>query len=220
MKISPFRFLVILFLGVGFKIYAQDQAMWMDLELEKKLNQLTISVSQEYRSSQQFSQLRGLYTTLEVQYKVSSGIKAGLSYQYLYYNDLEEGIFNPRNRFNVFGEYEYKLGRFEVSLKERFQIMYKNTELHAYKINPSKKWRNKVSIQYDIPHSKITPKYSFETFYALNGALGSGWDGHRHKLDISYSLTSHLQAGIYGLWDQEANLDTLKVLGTSLKYKL
>ncbi len=220
-KMRSFFILFIVFaFGLSSCVWAQDKATWIEVELSKKVGDFNYSANQEYRSSNSFSTLRGHYSTLEVQYKVARKTKLGLSYQYIYFNDIEDGIVNHRNRINLFGEYKINLGRFELGIKERFQWMHKSTELYVYKINPSKKWRNKVSLEYDIPRSKLTPKYSFETFYDLNGLLGKGFNGSRHKLAVQYKITSQYTLGLFGLLDQEPNKENLSVFGITSKYKL
>lgn len=217
---SYFVLLLVFSFAFSSSIWAQDSATWLEVELEKEVGDFSFATSQEYRSSDRFSTLRGHYSTIEVKYKVAKKTQVGLSYQYIYFNDVEDGIMNHRNRFNLFGEYKITMGRFELEVKERFQIMHKSTELHIYKINPSKKWRSKFTLEYDIPRSKLTPKYSFETFYDLNGSMGNGFSGTRHKLVFQYKITSKYSVGLYGLLDVEPKKENLSVIGVSTKFKI
>jgi hypothetical protein len=135
-------------------------------------------------------------------------------YWFLYYNDTKYDDFQPRHRVYIFLQGKYKLGDFTISLRERLQRTTKDEskrikesgKTDTYKINPDVAWRNRMKVEYNIPHFKINPAFSCETFYQLNNPDGNSFEKLRYTLALNYKLKKHHEFEVYGLIDKEINV--------------
>lgn len=119
--------------------------------LDKKIVKgLHVSVEEETRFDNNFRSFDRLQTTLAFKYKVHENVKLGLGYVFIAPYKSDDKAFNHfRHRlfFDITGT--LKLGRWNLSLKERFQWTYRSGDVNLYQ-NP----RNLLALK-----SRITVKY-------------------------------------------------------------
>lgn len=106
--------------------------------LEKKIMKgLHISLEEEVRTSGGFGSLGRLQTTLGVKYKVHPNIKIGLGYMMINPYDSDSSAFSSmRHRFMFDVTGTLRLGDWNFSLKERFQLTHRTGDYNQYQ-NPA-----------------------------------------------------------------------------------
>ncbi len=138
--------IIILMLGILFPILATAQTDValapefggrVSLRLDKRITKgLHISLEEEVRFDNNFGSLDRLQTTLALSYKVHPNIKLGLGYALINgYGANTESFKNPRYRLmaDVTGTIHY--GKWNFSLKERFQMTRRTGDFNVYQ-NP------------------------------------------------------------------------------------
>jgi hypothetical protein len=204
------------FLLLSSSLWAQteDFGVWTSVGAEKKLGKWNFGTNAELRTKNNSGQVDRLSFQLETAYNILKPLKAGVSYEFIYYNDSEYSDYQPRQRYSLFLQGDKKFGDFSISLRERTQRTVKDerdriTEsggYDSYKVNPEWYWRNRIKVEYNIPHFPVNPSLSFETFYQLNNPDGNTFDNLRYTVSFSYKLAKHHKVEVYGLVNKKINV--------------
>ncbi len=173
-------FTIFLFIPNLFPLFAQDadNGMWTSLEVKKKFKHgLALSLSEEYKLRENFSNTDKLETTVDLSWKPLSFLKGGISYCRIDYNHPENNTqpeyWELRHRYIAYVMGSYDLGRFSLSLREKFQQTNRvGVNANVNKSNPTNVIRSKFEVDYNIKKSPFTPYASVEVFYALNEPNG------------------------------------------------
>jgi len=167
LNLSAFIFLMPIF----FPLFAQDadNGLWTSVDIKKKFKYgLALSLSEEYKMKDNFSSTDKLESTIDLSWKPFSFLKGGVAYcridKYQQNNSWE-----LRNRYIVYLMGTYELGRFNLSLKEKFQQTNRvGVVANVNKSNPTNVIRSKFELDYNMKKSPFTPYASIEVFYSLN----------------------------------------------------
>ncbi|HBL73737.1 MAG: hypothetical protein A2W90_13010 [Bacteroidetes bacterium GWF2_42_66] len=218
-----FLFGVLILLAGTSVSFAQtdDFGIWMSVGAEKKIDKWTFELEQELRTMENSGEIERIGTMVGLDYKLLKPLKVGLSYQFITLNDLENEDMQPRHRINMYAQGKYEWHRFTFSLRERFQLTYKDETERTYKMNPKWSLRSKLKIDYNIPDSPISPFVSFESFYQLNNPDKNKFDGLRYSAGGRYKINKHHGIELFGLVDKEINTKNPVqrfVLGTAYVY--
>lgn len=167
----------LLFLPSFFPLFAQnaDNALWTTIDIKKKFKHgLALSLEEEYKLRENFSNTDKFETTIELSWKALSFLKGGIAYCRIDYNHPANNS-NPaeywelRHRYIAYLVGNYDIGRFNLSLKEKFQQTNRvGVPADADKSNPTNVIRSKFEVDYNIKKSHFMPYASVEVFYALN----------------------------------------------------
>ncbi len=215
-------FILLSLLGIP-EVHAQsdDFGIWMSAGVKKEIKKWTFEMEEELRTADHSGEIERIATELSVEYDLLKPLTLGVAYQFIDFHDLENDDFQPRHRINFYVQGKKKWGDFTFSLRERVQNTYKDESERSYKINPKWSWRNKAKAEYNIPHCRINPYLSFETFYQLNNPDGNKFDGLRYTLGGDYKISKHHKINLFGLIDKEINVKNPVrefVIGTGYTY--
>lgn len=218
-----------------FPLFAQnaDNGLWTSLEVKKKLKYgLAVSLQEEYKMRENFSNTDKLETTLDLSWKPLSFLKGGVSYCRIDYNHPSNNN-NPseywelRHRYIAYIMGSYEVGRFSLSLREKFQQTNRvGVIADENKSNPTNVLRSKFEVDYNIRKSPFTPYASVEVFYAFNEPDGiqnppaTGMVAEiRSAIGVEYALNKRLtfDAGYLYCsekgWDDDVFVNGVKVGG-------
>ena len=148
-----------------------------------------------------------------------------------YNYNIDEAYWTNRNRTYMTLTGEFKVGRFEISLRERLQYTHTGsatTEETKYRwekkggyngtwacnkeVEPEFKeaknnlsLRSRMSIKYDIPDCKITPFMSAELYTRLD--KWQAFDKARYRAGASYKINKDNSISLYYLYQQVSGND-------------
>ena len=216
----------ILFLPIFFPLFAQetDNALWTSIDIKKKFNHgLALSFEEEYKLRENFSNTDKFETTIDLSWKPLSFLKGGIAYCRIDYNHPANNnntaeYWELRHRYIAYLMGSYDIGRFSLSLKEKFQQTNRvGVNASANKSNPTNVIRSKFEVDYNIKKSSFTPYASVEVFYTLNEPNGVQDPSAtkmvteiRNAIGVEYSIKKNLavEAGyLYCItkdWDKNA----------------
>ena len=167
LKLSAF----ILFMPIFFPLFAQDadHGLWTSVDIKKKFKYgLSLSLSEEYKMKYNFSNTDKLESTIDLSWKPLSFLKGGVAYCRID-KYQQDNTWELRHRYIAYLMGLYELGRFNFSLKEKFQQTNRvGVEANVNKSNPTNVIRSKFELDYNIKKSPFTPYASVEVFYSLN----------------------------------------------------
>jgi long-subunit fatty acid transport protein len=225
--------IILILVCTVFPIAAQssDFGLWTDYTLSKKVtSNLDLALEVDLRLRNELRTIDKIQTTLEGDYKINDFFKAGLSYTYI--NNYRKGnkahdyknYWETRHRFNVIGEGEYDLGRFNFSLRERAQFTYRMLDsVTTAKLNPKWVLRSKLSIAYNIPKIPVEPYLNAELFHLMNGEKSMDMEEYRIGAGIKYKYSKKLSFKVGYIYSNEYNDDDseiIKAVTAGISYKL
>lgn len=200
-----------------------DNGLWTTVEVKKKFKHgLALSLEEEYKMRENISTTDKFETTLDLSWKPLSFLKGGIAYCRIDYNhpanNNSAAYWELRHRYIAYVMASYDIGRFSLSLKEKFQTTNRvGVTAGVNKSNPTNVFRTKFELDYNIKKSPFTPYASVEVFYALNEPDGIQNPAAtkmvteiRNAIGVEYSIKKNLaiEAGyLYCIekdWDKDA----------------
>ncbi len=199
---------------------ADDSGLLVDAGVEKKINKtFSLNGSVELRTRNDFRTVDRVSVGVGARYKFTSWLKADVGYQLLIPNNSEKLTYNEdgsynhwrpsfyavRHRFAASLTGDVDLGRINVSLRERWQYTYRpeaSTTRYDFDLED---WedctvrskhthvlRSRLKLEYNIPHTKLTPYVSAELYTSSSlektrFTVGASYTiKKRHSLDLGY----------------------------------
>ena len=263
------RILLVVFLGLFFvqqpcSAQSDDFGMWTSVELEKKVNKkFSLGLEAEMRTRDNSGEMDRWSFGLSGSYKLTKWLKAGAGYTLLYdnnekcsYYDDEDDEGEPwygkvkrqaqywgiRHRVYAGLQGSVDVGRFKLSLRERWQYTYrpektasrdfyeydgttgelmelvKDESEKTYKGKGKNVLRSRLQVDYDIPSCKVDPYASVELTNAwsvqkVRYTLGAEWKIRKvHTLNFYYRYQDIRN-------DEFDSEPDMHILGLGYKYK-
>lgn len=162
----------------------------------------------------------------------------------IYEYNIDAAYWTTRNRVYATLTGEYKVGRFEISLRERLQYTHTGsattdetkyrweytdvitgegellpeTEREFKEAKHNLSLRSRLSIKYDIPNCKITPFASAELYTKLNE--WKGYDKMRYRAGASYKINKKNSVSLYYLYQDISDIDEPGGHAIGLEYSI
>lgn len=183
---------LLLSMAVGASAQGDDFGIWTSLGVEKGINKKwSLGAETEYRMRNDTRTADRWSLGVDATYKVAKWLKASAGYTLLYDNNKEDISYNEdgsynnwrpsywglRHRFSVSATGSVGLGRFKLSLRERWQYTYRqektvrrydfDNEWWEDKVRMSKSkhlLRSRFKADYDVPKCKVDPYVEVELF--------------------------------------------------------
>ncbi len=148
----------------------------VSLGMDKKIVKgLHVTLEEEMRLDDNFTDFNRLQTTIGLRYKFNSYFRMGISYAMINpYNSSDES-FSFRHRLMLDATGTLKLGRWNLSLKERFQWTYRAGNINVYQ-NPRNMLALKSRLALKYKGSKVVAPYAYiEMRNVLNAPVVSAY---------------------------------------------
>ena len=233
--------------------------VWTTLEASKKINKkFKLEFEAELRTVEGVSNIDRVSVGAGASYKLAKWLKASAGYIFIYSHSLDEkkyrwddpldvpgygtyydynidhAYWTERHRFHVSFTGDYKIGRVELSLRERLQytrtnsattdetkyrweqnfdadyneieptLTVRETEPEFKEAKHNTTLRSRLSAKWDISNCKITPFASVELYTRLDE--WKGCDKLRYRAGASYKINKKNEISLFYLY-QDANDD-------------
>lgn len=220
------------------------QSVWTSAEFRIKLaKSLNAYAEAEYRTHNKLQSTERWAGTLGLDYKICNYLKATAGYTYIHQQTLDEitrkgniipAYWQPKHRASLAMTGSIDLGRFSLSLRERYQYTYR-TEQWVPKfdsdgitpkddeyINAKSKHvlRSRLEVEYNITKCKFTPYASCEMYNSFNDNFAV--EKIRYTIGTSYKINKKHSLNLYyryianGDDDEEGG----HIIGVGYKFKL
>lgn len=202
-----------------------DFGLWFDAGVEKKLGKRWgVGLDLGYRSRSDARITDRMSAGLSAGYKIARWLKAGLGYDLLYdhrepkvtyhkksgtVNKITPDYWALRHRFHLDLSGDVDLGRFNLSLRERYQYTYRPAATAKRYDTDTQEWgdvkskgshllRSRLQVEYNIRHCPVDPFASAELFTGKGGLQKARYTGglewkvakqHALKLYYRYQTT-------------------------------
>ena len=129
---------------------------------------LSFEAGVQLRLKDDFSSVDRIQTTVGAKYEVCKYFSLGADY--ILINGRDGSNWDkPRHRVNANLEGSVKIGRVELSLRERLQTTFRTDSVNRYEKPKSEMiLRSRIMAEYSIRHSRWTPYLLFELHNTLN----------------------------------------------------
>ena len=129
---------------------------------------LSLEAGLQLRLKEDMTSVDRFQTNVGVTYDVCKYFNLGADYVLINCHD-SKGWEKPRHRANLNLEGSVKVGRVEVSLRERLQTTFRTDSVNRYeKMNPEMILRSRLQAEYSIRGSRWAPYVLFELHNTLN----------------------------------------------------
>ncbi len=199
---------------------------------------LHIEGEYELRTKDNLSAIGRHIGRIGVTYKFLPGLKAGLSYSYIYNYRSSKG-WNPRHRISAQLGYTYKAGDWNISLRETFRWTHKTESINTYQENADpltlksrlkveyKGWKPvspyafvEVRNVFNDPNVNATWSTTSNAYgdYSFGGYGDTYFNRVRGGLGVEWKLSKRHALDLYSMVDYcyDKNVDVTKD-GTTLK---
>lgn len=203
--------LFILLTAVVFAQRTPDNQSWLSLTVKKDLSKkVSLAVSINQRSHNNFSATNSLFSELEVSYSPKKFFSTSLAWRCS--ADMDRFI---TNRFDWNNSIERKLGDFTLSYRLRLQASFEPENYFEYRI------RHKIECDYKInKHWHISA--DVEPFYTIQYNY-QNWDALRYGFNVDYRISKRKRLSFYLKRQDEfntANPRSRNIFGLGYKYEL
>ena len=184
---------------------------------------LNLSLEEDFRLRDNLSEVDRFSTTLELSYKPWKFLKLGGAYNLINYTHETTG-WEVRHRYYFFATGSYRINRFTVSLRERFQSTYRvGVKETSKRANPKLYLRSRLEVEYDIRNCKFEPFASVELYNTLNDPQGNKMNKLKYTAGSKYKLNKRNSLQLYYRYvnfkdDDEGNGKHMIGLGYSYKF--
>lgn len=231
--INSFKIIIILLIFINTTYICHAAEMWgsiIDIEINKKISNLSLNLEGEYRTRENFSESERIKTTLEANYKINKYLKIGAGYSFICYNDIEKEWEN-RHRYFLEAIGDYNIKRFKFSLRERIQGTYRediseyNKQGIRMRVNPKYVLRSRAKLEYDYKKSNYSPYLSTELFYTLNDIEENNIYKIRYQIGTEYKINNNnyinafFRYTTFHNFNEDNEDDCDKIIGIGYKYK-
>ena len=233
---------------LGLSAQSDDFGIWASASVEKKIDKRwSATLEAEYRTRDGLSNTDRWSFGLTTAYRPVKHLKLAAGYTLLWDHNPEKLTYNSydpieynnrrlayrgaRHRFNVDATYDIDLGRFNLSLRERWQYTYRPEKTVTRYDYDNSKWedttvrgkakntlRSRLQLQYNAP-GRIDPYASLELYNSwavekLRYTLGAEWRiSKHHTLDLYYRYQDVRTT------DTDTSDADIHVLGVGYKFK-
>jgi len=220
--------LIILLLVIPFQFdsgtaQTEDFQLWSGIGLDISVTRrVSVKIEEELRLMDNVTRVDNYFTDAGISYNFWNNFTLGGYYRFIRKNELED-VYSTIHKYYIDLEYDNRLGRWEFSLRTRYQSRYKNVKSSELGYKPEKHSRNKISLAYDIYRSPLKPEIWCEVYYQLNNSEGNEIDKLRFAPELNYSINKSNRVKIYYMIEKEysvKNPATNYVLGIGYIYRL
>lgn len=196
---------------------------WGGLEIEKELSKdFSLEFEEEFRYYLNQGEVDRLMTSLGGSYSINKWLKSGMGYTWIFDHNYKKDYFSNRHRINAYVKIKKTFGNFSFSLREKFQIDFRDESKEDVDYNPHNYLRTKFELNYHLKNFKIKPFISAQFRYQVNNPEGNEIDDVRYAFGIEYSFSKKIEFQAFYQVDKELNVkkpDTNRIFGTTLKFK-
>lgn len=148
-------------------------------------------------------------------------MKVGVSYHFLNYHDREDQVFDNRHRIKGFVSIAPKFGNWKVGWRVMAQATFRDELRGDYKFNPKTYLRNKFSLSYSVPQTRLKLHLSEEFWWRLYKPGDNIIDQLRSIVGVEYSVDKRNTLDFYLRSDNEIqvkNPENILYLGVAYKF--
>jgi hypothetical protein len=212
-KQSVIKLMLIIAVLFTSKNYAQtdsDWASWNTIGVEYKLNKKwSFGLEEQLRLKENISVVDNYFTQLSADYKLFKGFKLGAGVRYIRDNDNQGNIQGYENhfRFQIDAMYKHEINDFKIGYRLRYQNKNELGVSSDEGDYANQNIRFKTSLEYNIKHWKLDPKFSAEIFNKFQEGEENGANKFRLTLGTDYKIENFGKIGVFYRYQKELNVD-------------
>ncbi|MDA3881181.1 MAG: DUF2490 domain-containing protein [Prolixibacteraceae bacterium] len=216
--------LLILLLFIATVISAQnyDTKLRLSGSIDKDITKkLKASFEYEHRFDTNISNFDKAFIEPEVEYEIMKDVDVGAKYR-VGINQKKSGM-TYQQRFTFYGNYEYDIEEFEVSVQSLLQYGYDDIENSSNMLENALVARYSISVDYDWFGTKMEPYFKYELHHHLNHPNGHILNEWKLRAGLKYDLTRKSRLNIFYMFENEFNVAKpvdAHILGIGYSYSL
>lgn len=181
----------------------QDFHTWWSVNIEGEMfNRIDYEISPEIRLFQNSTSLKSGLIDVDLSSPITKNIRIGGKYRFQskYYYNNENYL---ANRFNVYGQFSYKIKRFRLKYRAMYQWEYFGLNTREYGDIPFQEHRHKLTVSYYRKRWALRPVIAGELFFLHKPDFVVRERKYRLSAGLSYRITESLNAGLHYKYQYE-----------------
>ena len=171
----------------------EDFQIWSKLGIKKKVNkEISLIFQQDIRLQQNATLFKDYITFVGGQYAFNKKIKIRGIYRYTHSPTIEDGTVNE-HRFYADLMLRHKIDRFKFKYRGRYQVKFV-----YFDISRLHYFRNRFTVEYNIPKIPLTPYAEYEFYYSLNNPYKNSIIRNRYTLGLDEKRKGDI--GVYSYY--------------------
>jgi len=199
----------------------QDMELWTSVELEKKVSKkVRISLEEELRFNDNISRFNKFYSNLGLSYRINKFVRVGCNYRFEQ-KKQPENYYSTRHRLSAELILRYKVNRFRISCRNRYQQKYADINSSDDGLIPRSYTRSRIQVEYNIRKNPLTPYISYEFYYKVNNVEDNEIDTNRYTAGLEYPLNKRNDLDIFFRIAEQVNVNkpvTSSIIGVSYSF--
>jgi hypothetical protein len=198
-------FLLITLLPLLAAAQTNDAQLWTSFNLEKKLNKkLSAALSEEFRFTENITELGTYFTDLSLSWKISKNWRFGGGHRFTCKRNLDDS-YSKRNRFYIDLAYRNKIDKLSITIRGRLQSVYVDYNSSPTGHDPLYYNREKLTLKYDL-EKRYTPYVNAEMFLPLQSEDPLYINAMRYCAGIEYAFDKRNSLDVYYMIQREYNV--------------
>jgi len=191
--------------------YAQsrDYGLWTGADVSQKLSKrLSFDLAGELRlkdtltTVDEFLAEFGLGVKINSHFDLFGGYRLGRS--------EEEDAFYTNHRFTLGAKTDWDISRLKVGYNMRYEYEFAEMFTNGYNLEESKRIRGKISLDYNLPKTRVTPYISAELFYDMSPNKEREFNRIRYRVGANIPVNKHNKVELFTQYQKNLNAKTDK----------
>jgi len=191
--------------------YAQsrDYGLWTGADVSQKLSKrLSFDLAGELRlkdtltTVDEFLAEFGLGVKINSHFDLFGGYRLGRS--------EEEDAFYTNHRFTLGAKTDWDIRRLKVGYNMRYEYEFAEMFTNGYNLEESKRIRGKISLDYNLPKTRVTPYISAELFYDMSPNKEREFNRIRYRVGANIPVNKHNKVELFTQYQKNLNAKTDK----------
>ena len=204
----------------------KDVALWTSVGVDYTFKKrLKFILEQHLRLKENMRTTDEYFTELTIEYEILKNFEIGLGGRHITENDNQGGKqgFENHFRYNVDLSFKYKIERFTVSHRLRYQnenhlgVSLSDGDVHRENL------RFRTGLDYNIRKIPLEPKLDIELFNRFNSEEDINYNKYRFTFGLSYNLKKFGKFEAYYRFENDVNTTSpnrLEVWGLQYRYSI
>lgn len=219
-------FLMVAIAFITLQMVAQENnsSLRPAIKVEKAFSErFSLQLEHETRYYTNLKEFERFTTSLGADYSFTKNWSAGLTYLWLYQNNIKENLYASRNRFDLSLKYKTKIGDWNFSISEKFRTTYYDESKENQSYSPKNVLFTKGEVAYNIKPVSLTPYINGQLRYAVNHPTKNAVNQYRWSVGAKYKINKLLGVDLYFEQRGDMNADKpgrVRIIGTALKFTI
>lgn len=188
---------------------SRDYGLWTGADVSQKLNKrLSFDLAGELRLKDTLTAVDKFLAEFNLSLKINRHFDLFGSYR-IGRNNMDDRFYTS-HRFTLGAKTDWDISRVKVGYNMRYEYEFAEMFTNGYNLEESKRIRGKISLDYNLPKTRVTPYISAELFYDMSPSKEREFNRIRYRLGSNYAINKRNKLEVFAQYQKNLNAKTDK----------